>query len=81
MLISKVSRCVSPIGALKWQFLVTFLSRLFEDWGPTLSVCVLTLKDLALIVCCQSNITFSKLWKSILKLVTFPKSILNNVKP
>ena len=81
MLISKVSRCVSPIWASKLQFSGTFLYRLFEDWGPTPSVCVLTLKDLALIVCCQSNVSFSKLWKSILKLVTFPKSILNNVKP
>ena len=41
-------------------FLGTLLSRFFEYRGPTSSVYVSTLKDLALLVCCQSNTSFSE---------------------
>ena len=61
--------------APKIDFLASLLSRLFEDRGPTSSIYVSTLKDLALLVCCQSNIPFSELWKSTLKFIAFSKLI------
>ena len=47
--------------APKIDFLGTLLSRFFEDRGPSSSIYVSTLKDLALLVCCQSNISFLEL--------------------
>ena len=62
------------LHAPKKYFLGTLLSRFFEDRGPTSSTYVSTVKDLALLVCClccQSNISFSELWKSTLKFIAF----------
>ena len=49
----------------KIAFLGNLLSRFFEDRGPTSSIYVSTLKDLALLVCCQSNIILRIVWASV----------------
>ena len=42
--------------ATKLDILGTLLSRFFKGYGPTSSIYVSTLKDLALLVSCQSNV-------------------------
>ena len=59
--------------APKIDFLGTLLSGFFEDRGDTSSIYVSTLTELALLACCQSNISFSELCKSTLKFISFSK--------
>ena len=55
----------------KIDFVGALLSRYFEEQGATSSIYVSTPKYLALIVCCQSSISFSELWKSTIKFIIF----------
>ena len=52
-----------------------FIVSIFEEREPTSSIYVSVLKDLALLVYYQSNISFSELCKSILKSIAFSKLI------
>ena len=47
--------------AAKIDFVGNLLSRFFKDQGSTSSIYASRPKELALIVCCQSNISFLKL--------------------
>ena len=53
-----------------WEFLHAPKDRVLIP-----SIYASTLKDLALLVCCQSNISFSELCKSTLKFIAFFKLI------
>ena len=53
-----------------WEFL-----HAPKDRGLIPSIYASTVKDMALLVCCQSNISFSELCKSTLKFTAFFKLI------
>ena len=61
--------------AQKIDIFETLLSGFFEDRGPTSSIYISTLKDLALLVCRQSNRSFSEFCKYTLKCIVFSKLI------